>query len=83
MLVYIDIGNWTLCNLLTDLYNCYINNKTSLIRNLREEHIEYKTVIIIQYTIAKNILFVAQSNKIYNKINTDHSPTWFGMYNNQ
>ena len=34
MLVYIEIGNQTLCNSLTALKNCDRNDKISLIRNL-------------------------------------------------
>ena len=60
MIVYIDIGNQTLCNLFTVMSICDIDDKKSLIKNLREENFEYKTVITIQYNIADNITFVVQ-----------------------
>ena len=67
--MYIDIIYQTLWNSLTAINNCDKNTKKSLIKNLREENIKYKTVIIIQCTIAENITFDVKSNENYNIIN--------------
>ena len=40
----------------------------------KKKHIKYKIVIMIQYKIAKNVLFAVQYHKDYNKININHSP---------
>ena len=52
-----------------------MNNKTSLIRNLWEEYIEYKTVIMLQHSVTEKIHFAVQSHESDNTINIDHSPT--------
>ena len=47
--------------------------------HIRKKQIKYKIVIIVEYTIAENVPFVVQSHKNYNKINTNHSTSWFWL----
>ena len=42
--------------------------------HLRNIHIKYIIIIIVQYTIVENEYLVVQSHENYNKININHSP---------
>ena len=68
---------------MTDLKYFGRNDKRSMIRNLRENddighirniHIKYILIIIVQYTITENVPFVDKSHKNDNNINNNHSP---------
>ena len=59
------------------------NTNKSLNRNFWEEHNQWNTDIIIQYTIAENMPFLVQSHKGNNTININHSSSRLVMYNNQ
>ena len=89
ILVWIKIGNGTLCNSLT-ASNCFDRNdnispiqfkKNDDKGHIRNIHIKYTIIIIVKYTIAENELFVVQSQENYNKININHTPSIFLLYN--
>ena len=88
MLVRIKTGKWALYNSSTASENCDRNKKSSSIIYLwkndnkwqiRNIHIKYKIIIIIQYTISWDVDFVLQSHENDNKINIDNSPSKFWL----
>ena len=79
---------WTLCNYLTaskivteitrdGWFGICDKNDNKL--HLRNMHIKYKIIFIVQHTIAEYVPFVVQYHKVYNKININHSPYWFWL----
>ena len=47
--------------------------------HIRNMQIKYYIIIIVKYTIAEDVVFVVQSHESYNKININHSPSWFPL----
>ena len=45
--------------------------------------IKYTTIIVVQYTIAKDGPFIVQFYENASKININHSPLQYLLYNNQ
>ena len=50
---------------------------------MRNTQIKYQIIIIFQYKIAEDVVFVFQSHYNYNKISIDNSPYRFVLQNNQ
>ena len=52
--------------------NCEKNDDKWHIKNI---HIKYNIIIILQYKIVEDVAFVIQSNRNNNKMNIYHSPS--------